>query len=187
MSRSGQGMTEIVKAALLDNLWASYGSEVDLSPFALIDAARNPTIYPTLLEADCAWCSLYRGESVHRLADSAPYLVQLDWQSRFTLWLLEEGWRESWGVFLTSCASLTALRQHFRRLLMVEIPDGRIVYFRFYDPRVLRTFLPTCLPVELDGVFGPVDRFLVEDEEGTAALIFSHNGKHLDQARILLQ
>ncbi len=184
--RSGQRMMEITKAALLDDLWTGCGGE-DPRPFALIDAARDPTIYPALLEADCTWCSLYRGESAKRLADSAPYLVQLDWQSRFTLRLLERGWGQSWGVFLTSSASLTSLRHHFRRLLMVKLPEGRLVYFRFYDPRVLRIFLPTCLLAELDEVFGPVARFLVEDDEGKTALEFRRNAEQLGKTRKLLQ
>ena len=51
---------------------------------------------------------------------------------------------------------------------MVGAPGGERVYFRFYDPRVLRVYLPTCSSSELKGVFGPVGRFVVEGPEGQA-------------------
>lgn len=35
--------------------------------------------------------------------------------------------------------------------------------FRFYDPRVLRLYLPTCTSTELEQVFGPVGTFFTED------------------------
>ena len=35
--------------------------------------------------------------------------------------------------------------------------------FRWYDPRVLRVYLPTCTVGELREVFGPARAFLVED------------------------
>lgn len=38
--------------------------------------------------------------------------------------------------------------------------------FRFYDPRVLRLYLPSCTTEELDRVFGSVERFILEDGSG---------------------
>ena len=37
--------------------------------------------------------------------------------------------------------------------------------FRFYDPRVLRKFLPTCNADELQTFFGKVETFFAEDEK----------------------
>ena len=31
-------------------------------------------------------------------------------------------------------------RGHLRKFLISKLPDGRQVYFRYYDPRVLRTY-----------------------------------------------
>ena len=59
---------------------------------------------------------------------------------------------------------------------MVELEDEKDekeVYFRFYDPRVLRTFLPTCTPEETTEFFGPVRSYLVEAEEPETLLIFT--------------
>jgi hypothetical protein len=40
--------------------------------------------------------------------------------------------------------------------------DGAPMYFRFYDPRVLRGFLPITTVRQEELVFGPVEQFLVE-------------------------
>ena len=44
--------------------------------------------------------------------------------------------------------------------------DGQTFFFRFYDPRVLRAFLPTCSPSQLTDFFGPVRAMIVESEGG---------------------
>jgi len=55
----------------------------------------------------------------------------------------------------------------------VQTEDGRELYFRFYDPRVLRIFLPTCNAEEAATFFGPVRQFLVEAQDAETLLQFS--------------
>jgi hypothetical protein len=45
----------------------------------------------------------------------------------------------------------------------VKLPSGERVYFRFYDPRVMRVFLPACTPEDTTQFFGPIQNYLVED------------------------
>jgi hypothetical protein len=151
--------------ALLDELFPD-GIGAPHRTFALLDAARDERIYPALLGADCEWLCLYRGDASVSMAEVAPYLVELDPTSLFAPWLLENGWGNSWGIFFNAVASLEILRAHFRRFVMVQLPDGRSVYFRFYDPRVLRVYLPTCTAEELETMFGPVDRYVMEGQDG---------------------
>jgi hypothetical protein len=51
---------------------------------------------------------------------------------------------------------------------MVKDPDGRILYFRYYDPRVMRVYLPSCNATEMKTVFGPALSYVMEDEDGHA-------------------
>lgn len=134
--------------------------------YALLDAARDERIHPALLRSECEWLCLYRGNAAAALADAAPYLVRLEHDAPFTEWLLENGWGNSWGVFLHTRVAIERLQAHFRRLVMARLPDGRVVFFRFYDPRVLRVYLPTCTAEEKETVFGPVDGFIFENEKG---------------------
>ena len=159
-------MTAKILDSILDELLPPFPEEERMRAYALVDAARDERIYPAVLRADCEWTCLYRGDAAVTMAEVAPYLVQLDRASRFTAWLLENGWGDSWGVFLNAPVTLEVLRNHFRRFVYAQLPDGRNVYFRFYDPRVLRVYLPTCTPDEMVKIFGPVERFLLEDADG---------------------
>src|SRR5262245_37162585 len=139
-------MHSAATAALMDELWPPGIETGNRRAFAIVDAARDEGIYPSLLAADCPWSCLYRGDAAVRMAEVAPYLVELDPASDYTVWLLDHAWGNSWGVFLAAATTPEMLRSHFRRLVMVQLPDGKTVYFRFYDPRVLGSYLPTCLP-----------------------------------------
>lgn len=44
--------------------------------------------------------------------------------------------------------------------------------FRYYDPRVLRVFLPTCNKEELTNFFGPIQAFVLEDTEEDTLIRF---------------
>jgi len=150
---------------LMDALWPTPLDEAAPRAYAILDAARDDGIYPALLAADCEWQCLYRGDAAVTMAEVAPYLVALDPASKFTPWLLEKAWGNSWGVFFVATVKMEALRAHFRRFIMARLPDGRSVYFRFYDPRVLRVYLPTCTTEEREMLFGPVLRFVMEGEQ----------------------
>lgn len=133
--------------------------------FAILDSAREIDIAYRLLQAkDVEYISLYKGRREEPIWDAAPYLVRCDADSQLFQWILEKGWGNSWGIFLISAAALEALCAHFQQFLLIKTEDDREFYFRFYDPRVLRVFSPTCTPEELKQFFGPVTRFLMEDD-----------------------
>jgi hypothetical protein len=60
---------------------------------------------------------------------------------------------------------------------MVHDPDGRRLYFRYYDPRVFRVYLPTCNAEEMEQVFGPVLSYQMEDESARNLLVFERGGE----------
>ncbi len=140
--------------------------------YAILDAARNPLVPSLLKQSALESQSLYYGDAETQLAQTAPYLVRFDSEEPLLLQLIEQGWDNAWGVFFTSSQRLPAIRQHFRRFLMVSLESGRAVYFRFYDPRVLRVFIPQCTPGERREFFGPVDSFYVESSKPAAVLHF---------------
>ena len=92
-------------------------------------------------------------------------------------WIWEFGWGENWGVFLWSLVAVDALRSHFRRLTMVQGPHGGRMLFRFYDPRVLREFLPMCDAAQLREMFGPVAAYMVEAPQGDAIITFRNRDR----------
>ncbi len=141
-----------------------YLSQLSDPLFAILDAARDPMILPLLMQSDHVYQSLYEGTKGEALCAVAPYLLHLPSGSTFLETLIDQGWGNSWGIYLTCDQSFKDVRKHFRRLLMVKIFDGQKVYFRFYDPRVFRLYVPSCLPNEAQFLFGPVLSFLLEDK-----------------------
>jgi hypothetical protein len=133
--------------------------------YALLDAARDPAVLDTIAVNEAVYYSLYDGPEGEKLEDVAPYLVQLHARSPLTEALVRQHWGKSFGVFVHALADFKTLRRHFRRFLMVEDPQQKRMYFRFYDPRVLRPFLPECNGAEALEFFGPVSQFVVESEE----------------------
>lgn len=138
--------------------------------YGVLDAARDKRILETLHESVDPHRSLYDGVKGDALAGVAPYLVRFDPSSALLDRLVNEGWGRRWGVFFQHRSPFDDVRRHLRRFLMVEDDEtGERLYFRFYDPAVLRSFLPTCTPRQRAQIFGEIERFLVEDEEGRVA------------------
>lgn len=134
----------------------------DYSVYALLDGASVPGLPELLDGSGLPYACLYSGDLVEELARAAPYIVCLRTHHSLTQRILAQGWGQHWGIFVASSADLFTLRKHFRRFLKVLSPEGKRLYFRFYDPRVLRTYLPTCQPEELAEFFGPCEAMAME-------------------------
>ena len=159
----------------------------DFQPlYAILDAARDSKILALLLHSNEEYQSLYEGEEGAKLAQVAPYLVRLKNDSPLLEKLVREGWGESWGVYLTSRSEPVEVRHHLRHFLQVRMPDGKQVYFRFYDPRVLRIYLPTCTAEETGSFFGPIQNYLMEDEDANSLLHIVNSGRGVRSTQIPL-
>jgi hypothetical protein len=149
---------------IFEELGSASGASA-LSLYALLDAAKEPRVVSMLENVPETSDSLYEGEKAIELAPYAPYLVELPEDSPLAGELAAQAFGKSYCVLLTARASFDDVRKHFRHFLMVETEDGKEVYFRFYDPRVLRVFLPTCTPEEAKRFFGPIRSFWIEARE----------------------
>jgi hypothetical protein len=135
---------------------------------AVLDGASVPGLAQAMqaykVEHEC----LYRGELGADLVATAPYVARCEPEHPFTEWLLNEGWGRHWGIFaaLPRGLAMREIRKHFRTFLMVKDPEGRTLYFRYYDPRVMRVYLPSCNATEMKTVFGPALSYIMEDEGG---------------------
>lgn len=122
--------------------------------YAVVDSCNVPLIAKKVLElGEERVVCLYRGTSQEELWGVAPYLVKLD--QALLSWLRVNASHEGWGILTASKSDLGTLRHHFRHFLRVQEPQGNIWNFRFYDPRVLEPFLPSCSQAELNNFFGP--------------------------------
>ncbi|WP_295384031.1 DUF4123 domain-containing protein [uncultured Thiodictyon sp.] len=141
--------------------------------YALLDGALIPNLLALLSEHQLTHICLLPGELEPELAMAAPYLVQLPATAAFTALFLMQGVGRHWGVLAASRADFRKLRMHFRKFLSVWGPDGAPLYFRYYDPRVLRTYLPTCNADELKALFGPVTAYYAEGAQPATLVRFT--------------
>jgi hypothetical protein len=128
----------------------------------IVDAARDRRIFWMLREMHLEHYCLYSGPLAPALETAAPYLVQLDRDDPHTGGFLQSAWGNSWGVFLRCSIHANSLKRHLRTFLVVRDPAGKRLVFRYYDPRVLRIYLPTCNEEELESIFGPIEYFWTE-------------------------
>lgn len=164
-------MTPEQREQILQALWPQ-GAKSKLSVWAILDCARDPKIYLALLESRLEFRCLYAGKLPRELEMVAPYLVELSPTNRLTARWLDEGWGQSWGVFL-KVDDASNLRHHLRKFLKVQDEEGRRLVFRYYDPRVLRAYLPTCTPDETRQIFGPINAFLCESSSDRELVEFT--------------
>jgi hypothetical protein len=154
--------------------------------YAVLDGAAVKHLRSLIAEHDLEHVCLLRGELVPELAEVAPYLVRLPQESGFTELVVSKGWGNNWGIFVVSPHDMRAMRMHLRQFLDVWDPNGKPLYFRFYDPRVLRVFLPTCDGVQLPRLFRGVSTFFAEGEGMDALLRFEFSGSQLSRQEIRL-
>lgn len=127
--------------------------------WAILDACDEPEVPGKVEELGTRAKCLYRGTDDPDLLAVAPYLAHL--QPDDVEWLGEVMWERFWGIFAVAQSDLKSMRRHFRKFLTVELEGDGPVYFRFYDPRVLETFLPTCDAQQLKDFYGPIDAYAV--------------------------
>ena len=163
--------------------------------FVVVDAAREGVAADLLQPSRLRYQQLFEGQVPDPSAAHIPVLVELGQASAlgvgtdtqiFLENLLRSGWGKSWGIFCTSLSTFEDLLGHFRSFLPMRTGEQLPLYFRFYDPRVLRAFLPTCEPQELRAIFGPVASYVVESERPDMMLAFSPGTDRLITAQVSL-
>jgi hypothetical protein len=146
--------------------------------YAVLDAAQDAESPQRARDTGLRTQSLYAGELGARVDHVAPHLATFDPQGAFADWLFEH-WSGNHGILLQSQADCPELRRHFRNFLLVRDQAGRRYRFRFYDPRILRAFLPACTPAEAKEFFGPVTSFYAADRFARSVMVFSMGTKGL--------
>lgn len=159
---------------LWDSLFTPPPEGEPMDVYAVLDGAGVRQLPDMLEDEDAEHAPLTAIGSTDPIEITrAAYLTKLDRYSRVTDWLATEGWGRNWGIY-AMCPQGTdfdKMLQHFRELSQVGLPDGRIVLFRFYDPRVWRPFIPTCDAPQLNQLFSVPVTYGCESEDGSALLL----------------
>jgi hypothetical protein len=142
--------------------------------FAVLDACGCGEILTRVvnLPLDQARC-LYIKSPFQKHWAVAPYLVKLDLPD--LSWIIEKVWNEPWGILAISTQGFLRLFDHLRRILIVKESGDHFWYFRFYDPRVLDTFLPTCNAKQLAEIYGPISNLGIKRPQPGSFSLISRN------------
>jgi hypothetical protein len=167
-------MNEQALGKLTDVLWPDGDRPGAAQVHWLLDGARDPGISRLVRSGGLEYTCLFSGRLHPRLEAAAPWLVHLSARSPTTDRLLREGWGKAWGILAVAPAgiSLGQHRLHFKKLLRVQTEEGAVLAFRYYDPRVLNLYLPTCTKQERQTVFGPLHALVAETDEGAGLRMF---------------
>jgi hypothetical protein len=137
--------------------------------YLLIDACGENSIPPRMRRLGAQACSLYSGDAERDYWAVAPYLCQ--YSPDLKDWIVQHLPGKPWGYIVESPLSQEELRRHFRRFLMVEGPEGKSLYFRFYDPRVIQLFYESTTQATAKRFFGPLRRLILPTAQETWAEI----------------
>ncbi len=152
--------------------------------FLIIDAART---YEKIQEAPeilkNSYC-LYNEKGDEVLSSVAPYVVDCEISKNTLQWVEENVWGNSGCTFLFSNILFDKICIHLKHFITAKIEDGQELYFRFYDPRVLKIFLPSCNKQQILEFFGPVEYFIVEGETKEEAIVFKQRNGELIEEKI---
>jgi hypothetical protein len=152
--------------------------------YCVLDGASVPDLPKRLYETQAPNFCLFTGDLAPDMLYVAPYVVFLSPDNKLTDLVLSESFGKHWGIFVHCRHSLKEMRRHFRSMVDVYDENANSMVFRFYDPRVIRQFLPTCTPDELEIFFGKVESFFAEAENGESLLQYQLADQKLKQTEL---
>lgn len=153
--------------------------------FAVIDTAQDDRLHPLVQQCADRTC-LLSGTIAPVLAAAAPWLVAIkDQEPLIGIWQ-RHGAGKNWGILIESDLSLAPLRKHVRQFFQVMLPDGTVAMFRFYDPRVFSTYLPSAPPEQQSLWFDGARQIVCEAPDGGQHSFRWRSGRLFDGDRAMV-
>jgi len=156
--------------------------------YAIVDGAASPGLLSTFNQHPAEYRCLFLGELDPALAAAAPYLIKLKQYSHITEWLItSKGLNQHIFAVVPDNIEFNTLHTHFRGFLRIRSARNKMLYFRYYDPRVMQDFLPNCCPEQAQTLFGPIKEYLVEDAQEKMHRFWQENERVTQQPLVPLQ
>ncbi|RLD61572.1 MAG: hypothetical protein DRJ05_02350 [Bacteroidetes bacterium] len=164
ISKSTLITVETAKTTVADFLFANSEKE-GCKLYGIVDSAKNDDVFRFLATGDVKYRSLFDGTMDVQSFGVSGFLVECEKESLLFEWMTTEAWGDSCCIFFTSKSSFDEVFVHFQKFNRVYLEGNEVVLFRYYDPRVLRIYLPTCNRNETKTFFGEVKSFFAENED----------------------
>lgn len=144
--------------------------------YLLIDFANNDEyILNVKLKLFKYAVPLLKGTKDDSIKNAGPFIVQFNEEQK----PVHEDLKEFGNyVLLSSKSPIDQLANHFREFIYQTVKEQEF-FFRFWDPRVLQKFFPTCSLKQLDQFFRSVKIFLMKESanENAIGYFLSTEGK----------
>ena len=147
--------------------------------YAILDASRDLDSL-SLSRHLCSECRPLLFDPA--LRDVAPYLMPCEEEGAIAALILGSARVKDLGILVESGqASFDQLLRFLRsRLLVRRERDRKAVFFRFYDPCVLRELLPVLSPEDMSVFAGPIEAFHCQGERLGEVISFRVSGTTLN-------
>jgi len=121
--------------------------------------------------------SLFTGDLAIELADVGPWLGRVAPAAPGAAEAVLDLLRRQVGVLVVMAApeagaagpSFSQVHRHFRKFNVVYGAEGRPLFFRYYDPRVVLDVLGVLTSRQLQDFFGGADEFILARADGEIA------------------
>jgi hypothetical protein len=138
--------------------------------YYIIDAASDfieiDDLIKTYGPSVCVLKSNYDGQFI----DVGPHLF--DSSVKLDELLMNTQWGKGSFISLSFSRERMNLIHLLRNNSEIVTEQDEVMFFRYYDPRILRIFLPVFDTQQIKEFFGSVDEFMCEDEDPAFGLIF---------------
>lgn len=151
--------------------------------YLIYDTALNG--FPTLLGLQKYYevnQSLFKGTKDEVIMDVSPWLLLIDDKLKENL-SNETDVSMHFTLQVEAEGDIHRVATHFKKFIYQTI-DGREYFFRFYDARVLKKYLPTCDEDQLIAFFGPIKYLMAEGDTDGELVQYSLEGGMLKQKKI---
>jgi hypothetical protein len=153
-----------------EQFWSQLQQSGAALPYVMIDCAgveggaeRLPRA--AFSEFEC----LFTGDLADELEDVAPYLGQaLSWGEEVQA-VIEDLMKRQVATLVTlrpppdgaEPPSFAQVHRHLRKFNVVYAPDGKPLFWRYYDPRIIVDVLKVLDDRQLEAFFGPMEQLCV--------------------------
>lgn len=148
-----------------------------MQTYAILDAAKVTHLPEVLEDSELEHRCLFKGKAYDDLKNVAPWIVRLEDGNTFTRNLFTSSdaywhlWDNEPGIYVRSRASLDDMWRHFRKFTKIKDEAGNWFYFRFWEPRWLRTVLRDMDGDGSERFLSGITRLVAVDERGRADVV----------------
>lgn len=139
------------------DFWAKFASPEPRDLHFIFDPALNLSAASDLEDVNAALLNLWAGDLSPEEETVSPKIATLSTETKAGMSLLRERlWTPEFGIMVEPAADVSTddIRRALRKIALLDLPEGRTVQFRYYDPHSLQLVLDVLDDEQKQALFG---------------------------------